>query len=105
MDSLRSRKNNIKMSHHGSSESRTSGICHVSKFPQLHFIDIRYASYLFDVPFADFIVSHTEKPQRLLYVMNFTRIVKTRSHIIFQFDTADFLLHASGQKQFAAMLV
>jgi len=54
---------------------------------------------------ADFIFSHTEKPQSLLYVMNFTRIVKTSSHITLQFDTAEFLLHASGQMQFAAVLV
>jgi len=87
MKSLRSRNNNIKIGNHGSSESQTSRIWRVSKFSQLHFVDIRYVSYLFDVPFADFIVSHTEKPQSLLYVMKFTRTVKTRSHIILYFSS------------------
>jgi hypothetical protein len=47
-------------------------------------------SYSCKVPFADLIFSRTEKPQILLYVINFTRNVKTSSHIVFQFQYGRF---------------
>ena len=93
---LRPGNNNIKIGNNESSKSRNLQVlpCY-QNFLKLHFVDIRYVSYSCDVlPLADFIVSHTEKPQSLLYVINFTRIVKTRLHITLQFDTADFFFTA-----------